>query len=88
MLRRFFVTLLLFLLVMGAAALTNPSPERHRLAIRERIGERSPIAGLLGLGALTAFVSNYRSLGIASYTMLNERVVSFGVLGVVFVFDE
>lgn len=71
--------------VLVLAFLLNPSPERHRLKIKEATGERSPIAGMLGLGALAAFASNYHSLGVASYTRAGDRILSVGVLGVVFV---
>jgi len=63
----------------------NPSPERHRAKIKEVIAERSPVAGALGLGSLTAFTSTYHSLGIASYTTAGDRTVSYGALGMVFV---
>lgn len=71
--------------VTAAAFLLNPSPEQHRARIREAIAQRSPLAGALGLGALTAFTSTYHPLGIASYTTVNDRTVSIGVLGMVFV---
>ena len=70
------------------AFLFNPSPERHRDKISEVITERSPVAGVLGLGSLTAFISTYHSLGIASYTTAGESTLSVGVLGVVFVFNR
>ncbi len=71
--------------VTAAAFLLNPSPERHRARIKESIAERSPLAGALGMGALTAFASTYHSLGVASYTTVNERIASVGALGMVFV---
>ena len=71
--------------VTAAAFLLNPSPERHREKIKQAIAERSPIAGALGIGALTAFTSTYHPLGVASYTTVNDRTVSIGVLGMVFV---
>jgi hypothetical protein len=64
---------------------TNPSPERHREKIKAAISERSPLAGALGLGALTAFTSTYHPLGVASYTTVNDRTVSIGAFGMVFV---
>lgn len=73
--------------VLALAFVLNPSPERHRESIRAAVGERSPLAGLLGVGALKAFASNYHSLGVASYTRGGDRVLSFGVLGAVFVLD-
>ena len=71
--------------VLALAFLLNPSPERHRTKIRDVTGERSPVAGMLGLGALAAFASHYHSLGVASYTQAGERLLSVGALGVVFV---
>lgn len=68
-----------------AAVLLNPSPEQHRQKIRQATSERSPLAGALGVGVLTAFASSYHSLGIASYTKVKERTVSIGALGMVFV---
>lgn len=69
------------------ALVLNPSPERHRASIKERIAQRSQLAALLRLGDLTAFVSHYHSLGVASYTTANDRVLSVGALGVVFVLE-
>ena len=71
--------------VTAAAFLLNPSPEQHRTRIREAVAERSPLAGALGMGALTAFASTYHSLGVASYTTVNERIASVGALGMVYV---
>lgn len=71
--------------VTTAAFVFNPSPEQHRAEIRETIAERSPIAGALGVGALTAFVSTYHPLGVASYTTVNGRTASVGAFGMVFV---
>lgn len=71
------------LVVVALAFALNPSPEKHREEIRKAVGERSPIAAVLGLGALTAFVSIYHPLGFASYTTVNDRVVSVGAFGVV-----
>lgn len=69
----------------AAAFVLNPSPERHREKIKEAVAERSPLAGALGLGALTAFTSTYHPLGVASYTTVNGRTVSVGAFGVVLV---
>lgn len=73
--------------VTAAAFLLNPSPEQHSAKIKEVIAERSPLASVLGIGALTAFTSTYHPLGIASYTTVNERTVSVGALGMVFVLE-
>lgn len=79
------VSILVVVAVAAAAFTLNPSPERHRTKIKEAIAERSPIAGALGIGALTAFVSTYHPLGVASYTTANDRVISVGLFGMVFV---
>lgn len=71
--------------VTAAAFLLNPSPEQHRTRIKEAIAERSPLAGALGIGALTAFTSTYHPLGVASYTTVGDRTVSVGAFGMVFV---
>lgn len=71
--------------VTVAAFVFNPSPEQHRAKIKEAVAQRSPIAGLLGVGALTAFTSTYHPLGVASYTTVNDHAVSVGALGMVFV---
>ncbi len=71
--------------VFVAAIVLNPSAEAHREKIKQATSERSPIAGALGLGALTAFVSTYHSVGVASYTTANGKTLSWGAFGMVFV---
>jgi hypothetical protein len=73
------------LIVLVLALVLNPSPDRHREKIRTDIAERNPIAGVLGVGALTAFASGYHSLGVASYTKFDDRIGSIGFMGMVFV---
>ncbi len=72
----------------AAAFVFNPSPEQHRDKIKEAIAERSPLAGALGIGALTAFTSTYHPLGVASYTTVDGRIVSVGAFGFVFVLEQ
>jgi len=79
--------------IIGAVAVVlafalNPSPEAHRTKIKDAIAERSPIAGVLGVGLLTAFVSSYHSVGVASYTKVDDRVVTLGAFGMVFVVEK
>lgn len=78
------LVIVLAVLVLAAFVL-NPSPERHRARIKEAIGDRSPVARLLGLGSVAAFASSYHSLGVASYTKAGDRMLSVGALGMVFV---
>lgn len=73
--------------LVAVAALSNPSAERHRDKLRAAIAERSPLAGAVGLGHLTAFASTYHPLGVASYTTVGERTVTVGLFGMVFVLD-
>lgn len=72
-------------IVLVLAFALNPSPERHRQKIRQVTGERSPIAGALGLGSLAAFASSYHDLVLASYTTAGDRVLSVGAFGYVHV---
>jgi len=69
---------------IAAAVLLNPSPEKHRTKIKELVAERSPLAGALGIGSIAAFTSTYHSLGVASYTTVGDRTVSYGAFGIVF----
>lgn len=79
------VSVIVALVIVVLAFALNPSPERHREKIKETISERSPIAGVLGVGAITAFVSNYHNIGVASYTTVDNKTVSVGAFGIVFV---
>jgi hypothetical protein len=71
--------------ITAAAFVFNPTPEQHRASIKSAVAERSPLASILGVGALTAFTSTYHPLGIASYATVNDRVVSIGAFGQVYV---
>ncbi|WP_374437818.1 hypothetical protein [Inhella sp.] len=73
--------------LIGAAFLLNPSAERHRAKIKSAVAERNQLAALLRLGDLQAFVSDYHSLGVASYTTLNGKTLSVGAFGVVVVLE-
>ena len=78
-------TIVVLVALLLAAAVLNPSPERHRSRIKEAVGERSPLARAFGVGSLAAFASSYHSLGVASYTTAGDRTLSVGAFGVVFV---
>ena len=82
---RCLVRLLVVAALLVAAFLLNPTPEQHRAKIRSVVSERSLVAKAFGVGALTAFVSSYTSLGVASYTTVNGRIVSIGAFGLVYV---
>jgi hypothetical protein len=68
---------------VAATALLNPSAEQHRKKIKQAVAERSQLAALLHLGDLAAFVSSYHSLGLASYTTANGKILSVGAFGIV-----
>lgn len=73
--------------VIALAFALNPSPEKHRDKIKQVISERSQVERILGIGHLTSFVSQYHSLGVGSYTTVNEKLTSAGAFGMVFVLD-
>ena len=79
------ISLVIAAAVLLAALVTNPSAERHRVKIREAGGEPNQLARAVGVGALAAFASGYHSLGVASYTTVGNRTVSWGAFGLVFV---
>lgn len=82
---RFVHVALTIAVLVAAAALLNPSPEQHRSRIKQAVAERSQLAALLRIGDLTAFLSSYHSLGLASYTTSDGRILSIGAMGFVFV---
>lgn len=79
--------LIVLALLLGAALATNPGAEAHRAKLKAEIAERSQIAGVLGIGGLAALVSTYHTLGVASYTTISDRVVSYGAFGLVVIPD-
>ncbi|MDH5205307.1 MAG: hypothetical protein OEW36_06555 [Hylemonella sp.] len=81
------MSLVLLVAVLGLAAVTNPSPARHRAMIESTLSERSLLSKALNLGALAAFASNYHSLGVASYTKVNEKVATVGAFGLIYVVE-
>lgn len=76
------------LVVLAVVAfVANPGPEAHRNKLKSEIAARSQIAAVLQLGSLAAFVSEYHTLGLASYSTVNGRTVSYGAFGLVYVPD-
>jgi hypothetical protein len=80
-------TLFVAVAAVVLAFVLNPSADRHREKIKEAIAERSQLEKLLGIGHLTSFASRYHSLGVASYTTVNDKLTSVGAFGIVFVPD-
>lgn len=73
------------IVIAASGVLLNPSPEKHRDTIASELSRRSQIADLLQLGRITAFFSEYHSFGVGSYTTVNDKVVSIGGFGYVYV---
>jgi hypothetical protein len=73
--------------LLALAFALNPSPEKHREKIKQVIAERSQIERALGIGQLTSFMSKYHSLGVASFTSVDDKTTSIGLFGLVFVLD-
>jgi len=80
-------SLLVAVAIVLLAFVLNPSADRHRARIKEAIAERSQLNKALGVGQLTAFVSKYHSVGVGSYTTVDDKVRSVGAFGIVFVAD-
>jgi len=81
------IALLVVVALVASAVLLNPSAERHRARIKQAIAERSQVQKVLGVGQLTAFASRYHSVGVGSYTTVNDKVTSVGAFGMVFAAD-
>ena len=79
------LSLLILVIAVALAFLLNPSPEKHRAEIKKAMAERSELAKIFGIGSLTAFASTYHSLGVASYTTVGDKKISFGMFGMIFV---
>lgn len=78
-------TLFVVIAVLAAAVVSNPSADRHRSKIKDAIAERSQLEKILGVGHLAAFAARYHSLTVASYTIVNEKLMSIGAFGIVYV---
>ena len=81
------MSLVVVLMLVALAAVTNPSPDRHRAQLESTLSERSLLSKALNLGALAAFAANYHSLGVASYTKVNEKVATVGAFGLIYVVE-
>lgn len=86
--RKSLIAIIVVLLVLLAGMALNPSLERHRAALDGAISTRHPLAGALGLGKLAGLTLEYHSLGIASYTKADQRTISIGAYGAVWVLQE
>jgi hypothetical protein len=80
-------SIIIIAIVLALGIAFNPSAERHWEKIKDALAERSQLQRALGVGQIVAFVSAYHSLGVASYTTVDSRITSVGMLGMVFVAD-
>ena len=71
----------IFLLVVLLLAVTNPAHESHKQAIRDDVFRQAPLLSMLGVGRLMAWMTEYRSLVVVSYTTVDGRLASVGALG-------
>ena len=74
-------------IVIALAFILNPSPDKHREKIKDLVGQRSLLDRTFRVGQFIAFASTYHSLGVASYTTVNEKTTSIGFMGMVFVME-
>ena len=80
--------LLGFIAIVAVAillAVTNPSAESHRDALARDFAQARPLAGAVGLGAVSAQLPDYQSFVLGSYTSGDGGVTSIGALGMVWV---
>lgn len=71
--------------VVVAAVAFNPDEARHDRAIRDDVASRSSVANVLGGGRVMGWLTRYHSVGIASYTEVDDKVISVGAFGLVYV---
>lgn len=69
--------------LVALAVVSNPGKARHGAAIQSDMQKRHPVASLLGAGRLASAVADYHSLGVASYTTIDDKVATVGAFGFV-----
>lgn len=82
--------LLVFVAIVAVAillAVTNPLAESHRDALARVFVQERPLAGAVGLGAVSAQLPTYQSFVLGSYTTDDGGVTSIGALGMVWVME-
>jgi hypothetical protein len=75
--------LLLLFAFLAIGVLANPDKAKHDQIIRQQVRNQSPIASIFGAGRLASWVADYHSIGIASYTTIDGKVVTMGAFGIV-----
>lgn len=74
---------LITMTTVAAAALTNPDAEAHREKYSQAVTGNNAMASALRLGDLAALGTQYHSLRLASYSVLDEKIVTIGAFGLV-----
>ena len=77
--------LVISLLIVLVLAVTNPPHESHKEAIRDEVFRQTPLLSMLGIGRLVAWMTEYQSLVVISYTTVDGRLASVGALGQVWI---
>lgn len=77
--------LILVIVLMAVAALTNPSHSSHREKIKETFKADNPLISAVGGGEVYTRLVDYHSYIFYSKTTLDDETVSTGIFGVVWV---
>ena len=76
-------SMLLVLVVLGGAALLNPSEDRHRDAIVAQYKKENPLSGRFLVGDALARMTTYHNYVLFSTTTIGEDKISTGYVGLV-----
>lgn len=77
--------LILVIVLIVVAALTNPSHSSHREKIKATFKEDNPLISAVGGGEVYTRLVDYHSYVIYSKTTLDDETVSTGIFGIVWV---
>ena len=72
------ISMVVVLLVLGGAALLNPSADRHKDAIVAQYKAQNPISGTLGFGHALAEATTYHNYVFFSTMTIGEKKISTG----------
>ena len=75
------ISVVVVLLALGGAALSNPSEDRHKDAIVAQYKAENPISGALGVGHALVEATTYHNYVLFSTTTLGEEKISTGYVG-------
>jgi hypothetical protein len=77
--------LILIIVLMIVAALTNPSHSTHREKIKATFKQDNPLISAVGGGEVLTRLVDYHSYIFFSTTTLDDEKVSTGIFGIVWV---